>query len=188
MIVWMFLGLFFVVVVSVSVIVSFRRQPERVLFVWTIGALILLIVATIVVISETAVLQWDFQKRFWPRTRAVVLSSKVIGERAFRPYLKIQYTIKDKIYRRDLELTMPSFGGRTSRLDVAEKTVSQYSPGDSLKVFYNPGDPRDVVIQNRLSHANLLKLGTAGFVWIASMVFLFLSFLAFLKSQRAFVP
>jgi hypothetical protein len=187
MIVWIFSGLFGVAVASVAVIVLYRGRPDRVLFVWTVGALILLIVATVVVVFEAGVLERDFHKRSWPRTRAVVLSSKVIGERAFRPYLRIQYTIKEETYRRDLELTVPSFGGRINRLDVAEKTASQYSPGDSLRVFVDPADPRNVVIQNRLSHANLLKLGTAGFVWIASFVVLVLSLMAFFKSHRTFV-
>lgn len=108
----------------------------------------------------------------WKRTEGVVLSSTVIGQRAFRPNVVYEYLVAGIPFRDSSFLEMASFGGRNSRRTTATVLSSQFQPGDSISVFVNPTNPRETTLSTRphwsafgaLAVSSLLLIG-AGFLF-----------------------
>ena len=91
----------------------------------------------------------------------IVLSSEVIGYRAFRPDIEYQYVVNNDTLRGKSFLNQPGFGGRMNRLDAAEKNVVKYKAGTSITVFYNPKFPEISTLFPGPAYSLFLKLGSS---------------------------
>jgi hypothetical protein len=79
----------------------------------------------------------------WPAVEARITSSRVIGERAYRPEITYRYVVDDSLISGVTFFDRPSFGGRVNRRTSAENIVQAYPPGSLLKVYYNPLKPAE---------------------------------------------
>ena len=105
--------------------------------------LVLLIAGPILTITESRWLSVYQSHRAWPTVEGAVVTSRVIGTRAFRPDIVYEYTVNGAVYRDSTTLETPSFGGRNSKYNVAETIAKEYPPGRSVTVHYNPSNPSE---------------------------------------------
>ena len=77
----------------------------------------------------------------WPTADAVVVASKVVGDRAYRPSIEFEYKVVDSLYHATSDMNAPGFGGKRKRFEVAEAWVKEYPPGSTIHVRYNPNNP-----------------------------------------------
>ena len=103
----------------------------------------------------------------WPSVEGKIVESRVVGERAFRPDIKYIYTVDGEEYTGSSSLDMPGFGGRTSRLDAAEKMVRQYPQGSTISVYYNPENPQQSMLHPKPTYSHYLTLTTAALLFLA---------------------
>jgi hypothetical protein len=45
-------------------------------------------------------------------------------------------------------MNFPGFGGRTNRIDAANKLVSQFAAGEKITVYYDPTDPSHSLLKS----------------------------------------
>ena len=119
-----------------------------------------------------------WQTRTWPATQGSVISSTVIGERAFRPMVIYQYRVNRFLYQDTTDLNMPGFGGRINRLDAAEKKAQQYQPGDTVRVYYHPQKPGIALLYTGPSFSDYLRLGTSMIVFAVGIILMTISILS----------
>lgn len=79
----------------------------------------------------------------WPEVSAEVVSSEVIGDRAFRPNVVYSYEIEGVTYVDSTDLNTPSFGGRNNRRAAADSMLSMYPVGLRIFVHYDPEKPAE---------------------------------------------
>lgn len=125
-------------------------------FFW-IGGLVTAIGVVLVIFQDQA-LEHYFRLKNWPTTEGVVISSKVIGKRAFRPDIQYQYEVDGQIHQGSTYLDLPGFGGRINRLGAAEYFVHEYPAGKILTVHYNPNRVSESLIRVSPSFAVFVKL------------------------------
>jgi hypothetical protein len=103
-------------------------------------------------------------QRRWPSTTGWVISSKIVGERAFHPIIRYKYKVNQQNYTNETHLDMPGFGGKINRLDAAENIIHEYPEGKPIIVHYNPHSPNISVIKTSAHVSVFLKLSTGFFV------------------------
>ena len=109
-------------------------------------AVLLLIVGSLLVVHRSAKIEESRAKKSWPSTQAVIVSSKVAGKRAFHPEVVYRYRVGEQEFVGQTIMNMPGFGGRTNRLDAAEKIVAAHKAGTKITVHYNPRQPQMSVV------------------------------------------
>ena len=135
-------------------------------------------VAGIVCIAAGLLLGWyslnDFRvyerMKDWPVATGTVTASSVVGERAFRPQIVYEYTVKDIVYVDSSFLDMPSFGGRRSRLEAAETMAEEYPAGKTVSVHYDPTSPAISRLRVNPPWSVYGKMGLAGVLLIGGLV------------------
>ena len=85
-------------------------------------------------------------RRSWPTTEAVIVSSEIEGERAYRPIIVFQYSIEEILYTDTTDMNPPGFGNKRRRLEVAEAWVKEYPAGRQIAVSYDPKNPSMALI------------------------------------------
>ena len=96
----------------------------------------------------------------WRGCDGVVVSSDVVGERAFHVALTYEYAVDGEVFRDTTSLRQPSFGGKNKRYDVALKLLAEYPPGSEIPVLYNPADPSQSTVN---THVFWSVYGQTGF-------------------------
>lgn len=121
-------------------------------------AAILIGVGLFFTIARGAKLKTELSKTDWPVVMGKVLTSDIIGQRAFHPEIKFEYSIGDKIYQAQDNLLTPGFGSRSKRREVAIKSIVPYPPGADVEVHYNPNNPAQAVLRISPSHGDYIGL------------------------------
>lgn len=136
-IVWLAL---IVLTVLVSGLIAWRK-PTR--FRPAVGAvgMVLFILATTLGYRETVRLEWYLSTARWPTVSGKVISAEVVGKRAFVPRITYSYQTGDSIYTGVTDLGVPGFGNKSTRLDVAEKTIADFKSDATVTVHYDPNNP-----------------------------------------------
>jgi hypothetical protein len=106
------------------------------------------------------------QSMSWPSVDGTVLESRVIasastddegGVDTYRPYVKYEYEAGGTQYTNDkLRLGMVF---STSKLKTSQEAVTRYPVGRSVRVFINPANPADSVLEQKGSSTTALVIG-----------------------------
>ena len=114
------------------------------------------------------------KRKKWPTIDGVIVSSQVVGERAFRPNIEFRYIVNGDTLFANSFMNQPGFGGRMNRLDAAEKIVQKYKPGAVVKVYFDPANPLNATLSPNPTYAMFLKLGTSSLLYLTGLIILFL--------------
>lgn len=120
---------------------------------------ILLSAGIALTVSSSILLNKKMASRFWPTDNGRVISSEIVGGTTYRPQIIYEFKAGGKTIRDTSDLGAPGFGGKNTRLEVAEASINQYPPNAEVTVHYDPDDPSDSVIRLSLGWDNLGKLG-----------------------------
>jgi hypothetical protein len=80
--------------------------------------------------------------RSWPTVEGTIISSRIVGEKDFKPAVEYSYVVDSKSITTTAELPVPGFGSKHRRHEVAAKVAARYLPGSKVPVHYDPGNPR----------------------------------------------
>ncbi len=127
-------------------------------------ALLLSFSGFIISVLSAGTIDTYLEMRSWPSVGGTILSSDIAGIRAFRPEITYEYIVNNTTYKRTTDLQMPSFGGRTSKLDVATKLAGMYPIGTEVTVFYEPADPGDSRLKTGVPVEIYLRLALGFFL------------------------
>ena len=105
----------------------------------------------------------------WPTTTAVVVESKVIGDRAFRPDIIYEYTVAGQTYQGDTNLNTPGFGNKRSRRDTAERIIRDFEENQPITVYYNPDDPAESYIRPGPQWSDYMKFGIGHLLFMSAL-------------------
>jgi hypothetical protein len=100
----------------------------------------------------------------WPVISGVVVSSRIVGERAFHVALVYQYTVDGVEYVDSAVVRQPSFGNKDKRLDVAEVNEARYPAGAKIQLRYDPENPKESTIEDSVFWAEYGQTGFGAFV------------------------
>lgn len=109
-------------------------------------------------------------RHHWPTVTGRITASTVVGERAFRPNLVYQYAVDSIVYTDSSFLDMPSFGGRRSRYDAAEKKAAEYPVGSEVPVHYNPAHPAESRLKITAPWSVYGQVGFSGFLIVLGLI------------------
>jgi len=107
------------------------------------------------------------QSQNWPSVPGRVVESRIDENRStdsegevsisYRPYVRYEYQVGGETFASDkLYIGLANY---SSNRQNAQQTVSQYPVGAVVNVFYNPEDPRDVVLQQKTGGSAALVVG-----------------------------
>jgi hypothetical protein len=136
-----FLILLLMAAVAVAAVFGVRSFPLRVARWVVLLGLALGAAGVLLVILEVHNLKENQKLYEWPTVSGVVLSSGIIGERAYRPNIVYQYVVAGITYRDSTSLNTPSFGNRNTREGEAEALSDAYPVGKDVVVHYDPAMP-----------------------------------------------
>ncbi|TDA67092.1 MAG: DUF3592 domain-containing protein [Chloroflexi bacterium] len=106
------------------------------------------------------------QSLSWPSVDGTVLESRVItspstdddgGVDTYRPYVKYEYEVGGTKYTHDKMRLGMVFS--TSKLKTSQEAVVRYPVGRAVKVFVNPANPADSVLEQKGSSTATLIIG-----------------------------
>ena len=98
-------------------------------------------VGLILIVHEIKELNQLEVEKQWPSVEGIIISSEVIGERAYRPDITYKFSVNGVSYVQKSFLQMPAFVGRRGKYDAASKLAEMYPAGNTVRVFYNPENP-----------------------------------------------
>lgn len=132
----------------------------------------------IVLIAAGLLLGWFALNEFrahermksWPTTPGLVVSSSVIGERAFRPQIVYEYDVEGITFTDTSFLDMPSFGGRNNRREAADTMAAEYPVGKTVTIHYDPESPALSHLKVGAPWSVYGKMGLAGVLIILGLV------------------
>jgi len=136
----------------------------------TIITLMLTIGGTVFVLRSIWHLLTALESRSWPRTRGVIVASKLEDDREsggggmYRALVSYRFTVDGHEFVGD----RACFGDsdRTSWSWAARKIVARYRPGDAVTVHYDPSKPREAVLETGISGVLMARLAF-GIVFLA---------------------
>ncbi len=115
----------------------------------------------------------DFQKlKSWPTTEAKIISSVVMGKRAFHPEIVYEFTVGEKTIRDTTDMEVPGFGTKANRLLVAEYNVEKFSTGKTMIIYYDPANPESSFLKPHASYTIYLLLSCGWVVFGIGAYFL----------------
>lgn len=141
--------LFGIVLLAIFGLVGFtlallwRQRPFRIGPLLLALGVLLFIVGALLVSSEVRRLHEYSLLRHWQTAEGVIVSSRVIGERARRPQIVYEYTAGGSRYIDSTSLDPPNFGGRNAKREAAEGVANEYPAGKPVTIHYNPANPAD---------------------------------------------
>ncbi len=124
--------------------------------------LILLILSgTMMATIEYHKIMQGMMRKKWPKVTGTIIHNEVIERRMYIPLLYYKYQVNDINYTAKTNMHVPGFGMKTSRKEVAYKTISDNPIGKSVIVYYNADNPQDSRLKPgpKWSEFNRLSLG-----------------------------
>ena len=111
----------------------------------------------------------------WPTVEGIVLSAKVRrlpkadgrSRGNYRPDIEYQYCFNGKTFKNDKIYFFEAGLSKTA----SQSFVCKYAPGNYIKVFYNPNNPSESVLEPKLSWRGyaLVFIGVAMFALVYGM-------------------
>jgi hypothetical protein len=145
-----------------------------------IAAALCFALAALLGYRESVRLEWYLATARWPAVAGKVISAEVVGKRAFVPKITYSYHVGDSVYTGVTDLGVPGFGTRNVRLDVAEKSVADYTPDAAITVHHDPTNPGISRLRVNVPWNVYVRLSTAVFGSLLSAAI----FLVFLVGKR----
>jgi hypothetical protein len=133
---------------------------------------LLMFAGLLIMIVGSATLRRDLEMRSWPTVIGEVVSSDVVGSRAFHPDVTYSYVVDGIRYTGSSDLMMPGFGGKRSRLETAEIMAKTYPPGKKVGVHYDPEHPERSTLRAGLSYGACLQLAFGLLLYLGGMFML----------------
>ena len=137
---------------------------------WLVVGIVLIVAGSTLMATDIEQLREYRNRRHWPTATATIIVSTVVGERAFRPNLVYEYSVDEVVHTDSSFLDMPSFGGRRSRNDAAEKKASEYPVGTEVPVHYNPNNPAESHLKITPPWSIYGQVGFSGFLIALGLV------------------
>jgi high-affinity Fe2+/Pb2+ permease len=159
----------FLAAIFLGVRYHFRLPKKRNI---SVAGVLLLVVGSALVVHGSKKIEEARAKKSWPSAQAVIVSSKVGGKRAFHPEVVYRYRVGEKKFVGQTIMNMPGFGGRTNRLDAAEKIVAAHKAGTMITVHYNPQQSQMSVISIVPTYTVFMQL-SVGVMMVCLAVFWF---------------
>lgn len=145
---------------------------------WKAGALlvaaVVLFISSWLVVYSIGQLNHFSAYKNWRTAEGRVTTSKVVGDRAFRPDVEYTYEVNGISYSGMSTLDMPGFGGRMNRLHMAETLSKMHPVGSRLTVYYNPEDPQQSLLIIHPPYSVYLKLASSAILFPLSLVLILL--------------
>jgi hypothetical protein len=106
----------------------------------------------------------------WPTTEAIIIDSKVVGYRAYRPDITYEYTVDGQPYQGQTNLKTPGFGARRSRRDTAQRIIGEYKTETRTTVYYDPDNPAISFIRPGPEWSDYMKFAVGNILFIISLL------------------
>lgn len=103
--------------------------------------IIISILGIVLIFIESEHIEDFYRKITWETTDAIIVDSKIVGERAIHPQVEYSYQIDTVVYRGETDLDVPMFGGKRKKYDVAREIIKGFEAGNTIKIYYNPKNP-----------------------------------------------
>ncbi len=100
----------------------------------------------------------DHLEQKWLSVEGEVVSSEVIGDRAFHPDIRYRYCVSNQEYLGSTDLNTPPFGGKRNRLETAESIVGDFPVGKKIKVYYDPENPSISMLRIGIKYGIYIQL------------------------------
>ena len=97
-------------------------------------------------------------RQSWPSQMASIISTEIIGERAYSPQLKCEYQVEGKVYILTTDLRTPGFGRKKTRRQTSQIILEEYSEGSKVQIRYNPENPEEAYIRTGPYWSDYLKI------------------------------
>lgn len=115
-----------------------------------------LLVGTVLIYSALKLKHKAKQVQHWPTTSGRVLACSIAEKKArtrkfYRAIARYQYVVNAKTYESQRRFIGEDWSG-TSRLE-AEQQCLQYQPGTEVRVYYNPQQPEEAILE--FNHNNV---------------------------------
>ncbi len=170
--IYIWLILIAIVVVFFKTILLKKTDKKFKITKFKIAGLILLLAGILLTEFSYTLLNESMNKKNWPQTEGIVLSSRVVGISAFKPEIVYRYEIDSVIYV-DTSLDLaPGFGGKRKKKEVAQKIVAYMPVGKKLSVYYDPADKNITHLGSPLKWDTIGKLGLGLFLYFLGLFFL----------------
>jgi hypothetical protein len=135
-------------VTSIALILTRRKVSNISLARWIppLAIAILLFGSSLMYISASEISQ-AVSRQSWPIKMATVISAEIVGDRAYSPQLKCEYTVDNQIYTVTTDLKTPGFGRTKTRRQTSEIILNEYPLGSKVRIRYNPDNPEEAFIR-----------------------------------------
>ena len=132
---------------------------------FSVFALVFTVVGIIMIVRSRRDKNKLQQSLSWPSVDGTVLESRVItsastddgGVDTYRPYVKYEYEVGGAKYTHDKMRLGMVFS--TSKLKTSQEAVTRYPVGRPVKVYINPANPADSVLEQKGSSTVTLVVG-----------------------------
>lgn len=104
---------------------------------------ILTLIGVVLIVINGISIQHGTTQKNWPTVQGRITKADVVGGRIYIPEVVYTYRIEKKDYFGKTDLKVPYFGPKSSRKEVAYKSIDQYQKGSIRKVYYNPENPSE---------------------------------------------
>jgi Protein of unknown function (DUF3592) len=137
-----------IIVLTLPFYVLFRKSGISVknnLFSISVKLVVLVTGAVIVYLN---IIEFDLylQRKNWPRVSGQVTSFDIVGIKTREPEISYRFSVNEKFYQGKTNLDTPLFGSRKYQEQTARTISGNYQVGDSVMVYYNPGNPAESVL------------------------------------------
>ncbi|NTV45041.1 MAG: DUF3592 domain-containing protein [Chlorobiales bacterium] len=166
------LSLLIVLVVDLSLVflkkISYKKIPW-----WASGLVAAFgIIGLVLVFIEAKSLTELRQTMNLPTVPGQVLEVKVVKSRAFIPYISYRYRVAGKSYDTTVELYVPQYGSKETRMQSAQDVAARYKPGETIAVYYDPQNPTISRVEfGKMSWDLFIRLGVGIVLYSAALMF-----------------
>ncbi len=128
------------------------------------------IVGVILTVRDCRHVQVGFQRMKWPVADGTVTDATVVDGRLHRPRVTYHYAVDGVEYVAITDLKAPYFGAKSTRKEVAYKTIADHPKHSLVRVYYDPDNPMNSYLTprptwdefTRMSLGVMLMLAGAG--------------------------
>jgi hypothetical protein len=148
-----------IVISFASLMITRRKLIQITLAKWVFPlAVSIMIIGIIMTIFSAIDISDSLDRHSWPAVEASVVSTEIIGDRAYSPQLNCTYTVEDKTYSLITDLKTPGFGRKKTRRQTSEIILKDYPVGSKVQIRYNPDNPEEAFIRTGPYWSDYMKI------------------------------
>ena len=169
---------------------------------WLWGvSFVLMLCGIVLFIYNWGVIDESWRRQFeWKKTTAVVTKASIqgieqpdalesqISKGAILPLIEYRYEIDKKEYLGSSHLRAPSFGQKSSRIDVARKSIKAWPVDKEFEVFYNPELPSESMIYPAPTWRPFTQMGFGMTLWSLGFLIFFNLQLSLNEQSKPKIP